>query len=229
MTSDIKEFIAFMLENNVLKFGSFTLKSGRASPYFINTGSYTNGEALSKLGEFYAKKVYSLYKDSVEVVFGPAYKGIPLAVLTSLSYYKLYGKKIEYSCNRKEVKEHGEKGSFLGYKISGGERVVIVEDVLTSGRSIDEVVPLIKGSSSDKSKVNILGEVVSFNRMEAAFDAPISAKERIKEKYGIEVNAICCLKDLVEYIESSDILEKYIKESDIKNKLKEYYNTYGTR
>ena len=140
-----KEFIDFMVQSQVLKFGSFTLKSGRQSPFFMNAGAYITGTQLKKLGEYYAKAVHDNFGDDIDVFFGPAYKGIPLAVTTAIAYSELYGKEIKYCCDRKEEKDHGaDKGSILGYKIKDGDKVVIIEDVTTSGKSIEEVYPKIK-------------------------------------------------------------------------------------
>ena len=153
-----KEFIDFMVECNALKFGSFTLKSGRKSPFFMNAGAYVTGSQLSKLGEFYAKAIHSNFGDDFDVLFGPAYKGIPLAVTTAIAYSKLYGKEVRYCSNRKEEKDHGaDKGSLLGSPIKDGERVVIIEDVTTSGKSIEETYPIVMAQGN----VKIIGEMVS--------------------------------------------------------------------
>lgn len=152
-----KEFIEFMVESNVLKFGDFTLKSGRKSPFFMNAGAYVTGSQLTKLGEYYAQAIHEQYGDDFDVLFGPAYKGIPLSVATTMAYAKLYGKEIRYCSNRKEEKDHGDAGILLGSKIQDGDRVVIIEDVTTSGKSIAETFPIIKA----QGKVEILGLMVS--------------------------------------------------------------------
>ena len=140
-----KEFIEFMVESNVLKFGEFTLKSGRKSPFFMNAGAYVTGSQLKRLGEYYAKAIHDAYGLDFDVLFGPAYKGIPLAVVTAMAFSELYGKEVRYCSDRKEEKDHGaDKGSLLGYKINDGDRVVIIEDVTTSGKSIEETYPKIK-------------------------------------------------------------------------------------
>ena len=139
-----EQFIEFMVESDVLKFGDFTLKSGRKSPFFMNAGAYVTGEQLMKLGQFYAKAIYSKYGTDFDVLFGPAYKGIPLSVSTAIAFHELYGKEVRYCSNRKEVKDHGDKGILLGSKIKDGERVVIIEDVTTSGKSIEETYPIIQ-------------------------------------------------------------------------------------
>ena len=157
-----EEFIHFMVEANVLKFGSFTLKSGRKSPFFMNAGAYTTGSQLLRLGEYYAKAIHNAYGDDFDILFGPAYKGIPLAVAASMAYYRLYGKEIRYSSNRKEFKDHGDAGIMLGEPLKDGDRIVIIEDVTTSGKSIAETFPVLKAQAD----VQIIGLMVSLNRME---------------------------------------------------------------
>ena len=131
-----KEFIEFMVDAQVLRFGNFTLKSGRKSPFFMNAGLYTTGAQLNKLGEYYAKAIHDHYGLDFDVLFGPAYKGIPLAVATVMAISRLYGREIRYCCNRKEVKDHGDTGILLGSRLRDGDRVMIIEDVTTSGASI---------------------------------------------------------------------------------------------
>ena len=147
MESYKQEFIEFMVESDVLKFGEFTLKSGRKSPFFMNAGAYVTGSQLKKLGQYYAKAIHDTYGDDFDVLFGPAYKGIPLGVVTAIAYSDLYGKEVRYCSDRKEEKDHGaDKGSFLGSKLKDGDRVIMIEDVTTSGKSMEETVPKVKGS-----------------------------------------------------------------------------------
>ena len=158
-----QEFIKFMVESDVLKFGSFTLKSGRQSPFFMNAGAYVTGYQLKKLGEYYAQAIHDNFGDDFDVLFGPAYKGIPLAVVTAIAYHELYGKEVKYCCDRKEAKDHGaDKGNLLGYEPQDGDRVVMVEDVTTSGKSIDETYPKVKAAAD----VEIKGLIATLNRME---------------------------------------------------------------
>ena len=153
-----QEFIEFMVESDVLKFGEFTLKSGRKSPFFMNAGAYVTGSQLMRLGEYYAKAIHDNYGDDFDVLFGPAYKGIPISVVTAVAYSKLYGKEIRYCADRKEEKDHGaDKGSFLGSSLKDGDRVIMIEDVTTSGKSMEETVPKVKGAAN----VEILGLMVS--------------------------------------------------------------------
>ena len=157
-----KEFIEFMVESEVLKFGEFTLKSGRKSPFFMNAGAYVTGSQLMKLGEYYAKAIEANFGLDFDILFGPAYKGIPLAVATSMAFYKLYGKEVKYCANRKEVKDHGDTGILLGSDLKYGDKVVMIEDVTTSGKSIEETHPILMS----QAKVEVKCLMVSLNRNE---------------------------------------------------------------
>lgn len=223
-----KEFIDFMVECNALKFGSFTLKSGRKSPFFMNAGAYVTGGQLKRLGEFYAKAVHANFGDDFDVFFGPAYKGIPLAVVTALAYSELYGKEIKYCSDRKEEKDHGaDKGSLLGYKINDGDRVVIIEDVTTSGKSIEETYPKIKSQETVSGGIKIVGEIVSLNRMEKAPDSDKAALEVISEKYGFPARAIVSMNDVIEYLYTNG--DKKIITDEIKKEMDSYYSLYGAK
>ena len=223
-----KEFIDFMVECNALKFGSFTLKSGRKSPFFMNAGAYVTGGQLKRLGEFYAKAVHDNFGDDFDVFFGPAYKGIPLAVVTALAYSELYGKEIKYCSDRKEEKDHGaDKGSLLGYKINDGDRVVIIEDVTTSEKSIEETYPKIKSQETVPGGIKIVGEIVSLNRMEKAPDSDKAALEVISEKYGFPARAIISMNDVIEYLYTNG--DKKIITDEIKKEMDSYYSLYGAK
>ena len=191
-----QEFIEFMVDSNVLKFGDFTLKSGRKSPFFMNAGAYVTGTQLRRLGEYYAKAIHDNYGLDFDVLFGPAYKGIPLTVATTMAISELYGKDIRYCSNRKEVKDHGDTGILLGSKLKDGDRVVIIEDVTTSGKSIEETFPILKAQAD----VEIVGLMVSLNRMERGLSSEKSALEEIKEKYGFDANAIVSMTEVTEYL-----------------------------
>ncbi|MBP5174330.1 MAG: orotate phosphoribosyltransferase [Treponema sp.] len=213
-----KDFIDFMVQSKVLKFGSFTLKSGRKSPFYMNAGSYITGSQLSRLGEYYAQAIHENFGDDFDVLFGPAYKGIPLSVATVIAYNKLYGKEIRYCSNRKEAKDHGaDKGLLLGSELKDGDRVVIIEDVTTSGKSIEETYPIIM----EQGKIKIIGEIVSLNRMEKALDTNKGALDVITEKYGFPAIAIVTMKDVVEHLSGSVITDELKKEIDA------YYAEWG--
>ena len=220
-----KEFIEFMVESNVLKFGDFTLKSGRKSPFFMNAGAYVTGSQLTKLGEYYAQAIHEHYGDNFDVLFGPAYKGIPLSVATTMAYAKLYGKEIRYCSNRKEEKDHGDTGILLGSKIQDGDRVVIIEDVTTSGKSIAETFPIIKA----QGKVEILGLMVSLNRMEKGLETDKCALDEIQDKYGFKANAIVSMADVVECLYNREVDGRILIDDTIKASIDAYYDVYGVK
>jgi orotate phosphoribosyltransferase len=217
-----QEFIEFMVDSQVLKFGEFTLKSGRKSPFFMNAGLYVTGAQLEKLGEYYAKAIHEHYGDDFDVLFGPAYKGIPLSVATTIAYHKLYGKEIRYCSNRKEAKDHGDTGILLGSPMKDGDRVVIIEDVTTSGKSIEETFPIIMAQGD----VTIKGLMVSLNRMERGKGEKSALKE-IKEKYGFEANAIVSMADVTEYLYNKPYKGQIIIDDQIKVAIDAYYKEYG--
>ena len=223
-----KEFIDFMVESQVLKFGSFTLKSGRQSPFFMNAGAYVTGSQLARLGEFYAKAIHDNFGDDIDVFFGPAYKGIPLAVVTAVAYSKLYGKEIKYCSDRKEEKDHGaDKGGLLGYKIKDGDKVVIIEDVTTSGKSIEETYPKIKAQETTPGAIKIVGEIVSLNRQERALDTTKSALDTITEKYGFPAKAIVSMEEVVDALYTNG--DKTIITDEIKQAIDKYYEEFGAK
>lgn len=222
MESYKQEFIEFMVDSQVLKFGEFTLKSGRKSPFFMNAGGYVTGTQLRKLGEYYAKAIHDNYGLDFDVLFGPAYKGIPLCVAATMAISELYGKEIRYCANRKEVKDHGDTGILLGSKLKDGDRVVIIEDVTTSGKSIEETYPVIKAQAD----VEIKGLMVSLNRMEKG-QTDKSALEEIKEKYGFEANAIVNMGEVVEYLYNKPYKGQIYIDDGIKKSIDGYYEKYG--
>ena len=220
-----KEFIEFMVESDVLKFGEFTLKSGRKSPFFMNAGAYVTGSQLKKLGEYYAKAIHDKYGDDFDVLFGPAYKGIPISVVTAIAYSELYGKEVRYCSDRKEEKDHGaDKGSFLGSKLQDGDRVVMIEDVTTSGKSMEETVPKVRGAAN----VEIVGLMVSLNRMEKG-KGDKSALDEIKETYGFETNAIVTMEEVVEHLYNRECNGRVVIDDKTKEAIDAYYQIYGVK
>ena len=220
-----QEFIEFMVDSEVLKFGEFTLKSGMKSPFFMNAGAYVTGSQLKKLGEYYAKAIHSVYGDDFDVLFGPAYKGIPISVVTAIAYSELYGKEVRYCSDRKEEKDHGaDKGSFLGSKLKDGDRVIMIEDVTTSGKSMEETVPKVKGAAD----VEIKGLMVSLNRMEKG-TGDKSALDEIKEKYGFDANAIVDMSDVVEHLYNKPYKGQVIIDDTLKAAIDAYYEQYGVK
>ncbi len=220
-----QEFIEFMVDSQVLKFGDFTLKSGRKSPFFMNAGAYVTGAQLKRLGEYYAKAIHDNFGDDFDVLFGPAYKGIPLSVATTIAYSELYGKEIRYCSNRKEEKDHGDVGILLGSKLKAGDRVVIIEDVTTSGKSIEETYPIIKAQAD----VKVVGLMVSLNRMEVGLGGQMSALDEIKEKYGFEARSIVNMEEVTEYLYNKPYKGVVYIDDGVKNALDMYYAQYGCR
>lgn len=226
MESYKQEFIEFMVECEVLKFGEFTLKSGRKSPFFMNAGAYVTGSQLMRLGEYYAKAIHNNYGDDFDVLFGPAYKGIPIAVVTAIAFHNLYGKEIRYCSDRKEEKDHGaDKGSFLGSRFRDGDRVVMIEDVTTSGKSMEETVPKVKGAAD----VEIVGLMVSLNRMERGLESEQSALNEIQKKYGFPANAIVSMEDVVEHLYNRPCQGKVVIDDAMKASIDRYYEQYGAK
>lgn len=219
-----QEFIEFMIDSQVLKFGDFTLKSGRKSPFFMNAGAYVTGTQLRRLGEYYAKAIHDHYGLDFDVLFGPAYKGIPLSVATTMAISELYGKDVRYCSNRKEVKDHGDTGILLGSKLKDGDRVVIIEDVTTSGKSIEETFPIIKAQAD----VEIKGLMVSLNRMEKG-QGEKSALCETKEKYGFDANAIVTMADVVEYLYQKEYKGTVYIDEERKKQIDDYYAVYGAK
>ncbi len=218
-----QEFIEFMVDSKVLKFGEFTLKSGRKSPFFMNAGAYVTGSQLKKLGEYYAKAIHDNFGDDFDVLFGPAYKGIPLSVATTIAYSELYGKEIRYCSNRKEEKDHGDVGILLGSKVKDGDRVVIIEDVTTSGKSIEETFPILMAQGN----VEIKGLMVSLNRMEKGLGGVKSALDEIKEKYGFEARAIVSMADVLEHLYNNPYKGEVLIDDTLKDAIDKYYEIYG--
>ncbi len=222
-----QEFIEFMVSAQALKFGDFTLKSGRKSPFFMNAGAYVTGSQLTKLGEYYAKAIHSEYGDDFDVLFGPAYKGIPLSVATAMAFSNLYGKEIRYTSNRKEEKDHGDAGILLGSKIKDGDRVVMIEDVTTSGKSMEETVPIVRAQGN----VEILGLMVSLNRCEVGLsgDKSKSALDEVASTYGFKTGAIVSMEEVIEYLYNREIDGRVLIDDDIKARIDDYYAQFGVQ
>ena len=220
-----REFIEFMVESDVLKFGTFTLKSGRTSPFFMNAGAYVTGDQLHRLGLYYAQAIEANFGLDFDVVFGPAYKGIPLSVVTAMAVSELYGRQVRYCSNRKEAKDHGEGGSLLGAELRDGDRVLIVEDVTTSGRSIEETFPLITAAVD----IEVVGLMVSLNRMEVGRGGEQTALDEIRDTYGFPTAAIVTMEDVVERLWNSECQGRVVIDDACKARIDEYYAAYGAR
>ena len=211
-----EEFIHFMVDCGVLRFGDFVTKSGRKTPFFVNTGNYQTGSQLRRLGQYYARAIADTFGTDFDILFGPAYKGIPLSVAASIALEEQYGADVRYCSNRKEVKDHGDKGILLGSKIGDGDRVVIIEDVTTAGTSIKETLPIIRA----QGKADVLGLVVSVDRCERG-QGEKGALQEIGETYGLKTCAIVTMKEVTQYLTGTVIDE------DMKAKIDAYYEKYG--
>lgn len=221
-----QEFIEFMVTSDVLKFGEFTLKSGRKSPFFMNAGAYVTGEQLHRLGLYYAQAINDNFGLDFDVVFGPAYKGIPLSVITAMALNELYGKEVRYCSNRKEAKDHGaDAGNLLGSDLRDGDRVIIVEDVTTSGKSIDETYPILKAAAD----VDVKGLIVSLNRMEVGKGGVVTAQQEVQEKYGFPVASIVSMSEVTELLHNREMNGRVVIDDDIKAALDAYYEQYGVK
>ncbi len=217
-----QEFIEFMVDCGVLKFGDFTTKSGRKTPFFINAGFYRTGSQLRKLGEYYAKAIEAAFGLDFDVLFGPAYKGIPLSVAASMAISEFYHRDIRYCSNRKEVKDHGDTGILLGSPIYDKDKVIIIEDVTTAGTSIGETMPILKA----QGEVSVLGLVVSVDRMERG-QGEKSALSEIEEVYGIKTTSIVTMEEVVEHLYNKPYNGNIIIDDALKNAIDAYYKQYG--
>ena len=220
-----QEFIEFMVESAVLKFGDFTLKSGRKSPFFMNAGAYVTGSQLHRLGQFYARAIHDEFGLDFDVVFGPAYKGIPLSVITTMALSELYGKEARYCSNRKEVKDHGDTGILLGSALRDGDRVVIVEDVTTSGKSIEETHPILM----QQANVEVVGLMVSLNRLEVGKGGEVCALDEVRERYGFPTASIVDMGEVTEHLLNRECQGRVVIDDKVKAALDAYYEQYGAK
>ena len=212
-----EEFIKFMSDSGVLTFGDFTLKSGRKAPYFINTGNYKTGAHLARLGGFYADciKEHNLESD---ILFGPAYKGVPLAVSAAVALYDKYGIDMGYCFDRKEAKDHGEGGLFVGQQPQSGSRVIIIEDVMTSGKALREVLPKLQAAGD----IKVTAMIITVDRMEKALDSELSAVQQAYKDFGIMVHSIVTINDIIKAIEDG-----VIEGREHLDAMKAYRSQYG--
>jgi len=218
------DFIDFMVKSEVLTFGDFVTKSGRKTPFFVNTGKYRTGEQIAKLGEFYAESIMENTKGEFDVLFGPAYKGIPLAVSASIALSSKFGKNVSFCFNRKEVKDHGEGGNLIGHKLQKGDRVLIIEDVTTAGTSIRETVPLLKAAAD----IELAALSVSVNRMERGTGEK-SALDEIRDDFGMKTFSIVNMAEVVEYLYGRKVNGKVLIDDEMKSRIEDYYKIYGAK
>ena len=212
-----QDFIKFMVDSGVLTFGEFTLKSGRLSPYFMNSGNYKTGAQLARLGEFYAECIHD-NGIKFDTLFGPAYKGIPLAVSTAVALYTKFGIDVNYCFDRKEAKDHGEGGCIVGKQLTDGEKVVIIEDVMTSGKALREVMPKLK----DAANVDVAAMVIQVDRMEKGLNGDKSAVQEVSDEFGVNIYPIVTMNDIIAAIEDGVVPGREYLE-----KMIEYRRIYG--
>ncbi|MBQ3775340.1 MAG: orotate phosphoribosyltransferase [Ruminobacter sp.] len=208
-----KNFIELALKRNVLRFGSFTLKSGRISPYFFNAGLFCTGADLAQLGEYYADALHDSGVD-FDVLFGPAYKGIPIVAATSIAYSRKYGSEAPWVFNRKEAKDHGEGGNLVGSPLTGN--IVLLDDVITAGTAIRESMQIISAQKDAK----LAGVLIALDRQEKG-KTDLSAIQEVERDYNTKVFSIITLSDLITYIAQNDNLKEHLAS------VEEYRNTYG--
>ena len=218
-----QEFIEFMVDCQVLRFGDFVTKSGRQTPFFVNTGFYRTGAQLHRLGGYYARAIMDNFGSDFNILFGPAYKGIPLSVATAIALSRDYGKEVGYASNRKEIKDHGDKGILLGSPITDGDRVVIIEDVTTAGTSIRETLPILRAQGN----IDVVGLVVSVDRMERGADTKQSALQTIEETYGIKTAAIVTMAEVTEALYNRPYQGQVVIDDRLKAAIDAYYVQYG--
>ena len=219
-----EEFIRFMLECEVLKFGDFTTKSGRKTPFFVNTGFYRTGSQLGRLGKYYARAIAERFGTDFDVLFGPAYKGIPLSVATAIALSEDHGADIRYCSNRKEIKDHGDKGILLGGPIGDGDRIVIIEDVTTAGTSIRETIPILEA----QGRVEIAGMCVSVDRQERG-EGDKSALKEISDRYGFPTFAIVTMREVIDYLTDNAVDGRILIDDELKARIGSYYEKYGAK
>jgi orotate phosphoribosyltransferase len=219
-----QEFLRFMVQSGVLTFGDFTAKSGRKTPYFVNTGNYRTGMQAAKLGEFYADCIMENGLEHCDALFGPAYKGIPLVVATAVALYNKYGVEKNYCFNRKEEKDHGEGGSLVGYRLKDGDKVVIIEDVVTAGTAMSETVPMLRAAAD----VDICGLVISVDRMERG-QGEHSALQEIREKYGIETYPIVTTREIISGLHNVPVDGKVCLDDEMKGRMEAYLAQYEAK
>jgi len=221
-----REFIDFMVRAGVLTFGDFITKSGRKTPYFVNTGNYKTGEQISKLGEFYAESIMDNMKsgkisESLSTLFGPAYKGIPLAVSASIALSAKFGKNVNFCFNRKEAKGHGEKGVIIGYDFNENDSILIIEDVITAGTAIRETLPVLKA----QAPAEVIGLIVSVDRMEKGTGEKTAIAE-IKEEFGIETFPIVTVREIIENLHNREVDGKVVITDETRERMEDYLKMY---
>lgn len=216
-----KEFIKFMVRSGVLTFGDFTTKSGRKTPYFVNTGNYKTGYQAGKLGEFYANCIAENIKEDIDALFGPAYKGIPLSVATAISLANAFDRDVNYCFNRKEAKDHGEGGCMVGYKLKDGDKVLIIEDVITAGTAIRECLPVLQQAAN----IEIAGLIISVDRMERG-QTNKTAIQEIADEFGIKTYPIVTVREIIDTLHNVPVDGKVVIDDEMKARMEAYLEEY---
>ncbi len=219
-----EEFIHFMVRSGVLTFGDFTTKSGRKTPYFVNTGNYKTGSQAARLGDYYAACIQEHLPKGIDALFGPAYKGIPLAVAAASSLYRTYGRDLPYCFNRKEAKDHGEGGTMVGYKPQDGDRIAIIEDVVTAGTAVRETIELFKSVAD----VKFAALFVSVDRMERG-TRDCTTLDELRQDYGIQVYPIVTVRDIMECLRNREVDGKVYIDDAMKGRMEDYLARYGVQ
>ncbi len=219
-----EEFIHFMVRSGVLTFGDFVTKSGRKTPYFVNTGNYKTGAQAAQLGDYYAACIQERVPDGIEALFGPAYKGIPLVVSAASSLYRNYGRDLPYCFNRKEVKDHGEGGMMVGYRPQDGDRIAVIEDVVTAGTAVKESIQLFK----QVADVRMEALFVSVDRMERGSRECTTLRE-LQEDYGIQVYPIVTIREIIQYLHNQPVEGKVYIDDEMRGRMEDYLDWYGAK
>jgi orotate phosphoribosyltransferase len=217
-------FIELLLKAEVLRFGEFKTKSGRLSPFFFNTGQFDSGQRLSDACDLYAEAIAERFGNTVDNLFGPAYKGIPLAVMTAGKLAARLGRDVSFTFNRKEAKDHGEGGLLVGRAYRGGEKVIVVEDVITGGTSINETMPLLQ-----RAKVDVAGIVVGIDRQEAGSGGELSARGEIERKWKLPVVALVNLDEVVDRLHNRECGGRVWIDDALRARIDAYRSQYGRR
>jgi len=219
-STDTSSFVRFLLDSGVLRFGNFTAKSGRQTPYFFDAGRFGRGSQLEQLGEFYAQRLLDALPGGFDVLFGPAYKGIPLAVATSMALARR-GHDVGFCFNRKEAKDHGEGGVLVGHRLADGDRVVIIEDVTTAGTSIRETVPILRAAA----RVELVGLIVAVDRQERGQGSE-SALQEIAREYGLRALSIASIDQILEQLRAPGAPATLLT-PELEARIREYRRTFG--
>lgn len=223
ISNDKANLIELIATSGVLMLGDFTTKSGRQSPYFINSGQYKTGEQAMRVSEYYAALIHEKLSSNFDVLFGPAYKGIPLCTLTADALFRIYGINVGYCFNRKEVKDHGDSGMFVGWQPKDGDRFLIIEDVISAGTSVREVYPLLKAAAD----VSITDMIISVDRMEKGYNG-LTASEEMKQEFGITVHPLVTVIEIIAYLHNREVAGKIYINDEIRDKMEAYVSKYCT-